>query len=424
MFASFFPNPRLFFPAVVLWTALCMLVWYTFARDLGPYLSLGGLFGFSYPAPLPEGAEAAQEASRAVARNIAINVWVYQYMIAAGAIFIVAWRQMFPHPWFRWSVVAASVILFIIWFKVQLDVMINDWFGIFYDSIQKALATPNSVTLEDYFGQLTTFLSIAMVYIIVVVFNAFLVQHFVFRWRTSMNNFYVAQWARLRKIEGASQRIQEDTMRFAQTIEDLGESLVDSVMTLIAFLPILWGLSTFVKELPIVGHVPQALVVVALIWSAFGTGLLALAGIRLPGLNFRNQRVEAAYRKELVLGEDNADRAQPATLAQLFDNVRQNYFRIYLNYLYFNVARYSYLQAGVLVPYVALAPTIVAAGFTLGVMQQILRAFDRVSSSFQYLVNSWSTIVELMSIYKRLRAFEATLHDEPLPEIEREVTPV
>ena len=153
----------------------------------------------------------------------------------------------------------------------------------------------------------------------------------------------------------------------------------------------------------------------------FGTSILAIAGIRLPGLEFRNQRVEAAYRKELVLGEDRADRAQPPTLATLFADVRRNYFRIYLNYLYFNVARYGYLQAGVMVPYVALAPTIVAAGFTLGVMQQILRAFDRVQESFQFLVNSWTTIIELISIYKRLKAFEATLYDQPLGEIEKEV---
>ena len=73
-----------------------------------------------------------------------------------------------------------------------------------------------------------------------------------------------------------------------------------------------------------------------------------------------------------------------------------------------------------MVPYVALAPTIVAAGFTLGVMQQILRAFDRVQESFQFLVNSWTTIIELISIYKRLKAFEATLYDQPLGEIEKE----
>ena len=211
-------------------------------------------------------------------------------------------------------------------------------------------------------------------------------------------------------------------MRFAATVEGLGVSLIDSIMTLIAFLPILWGLSSFVKEVPIIGYLPQALVVIAVVWAVFGTGLLALAGIRLPGLEFRNQRVEAAYRKELVFGEDHADRAQPPMLAELFDAVRQNYFRLYLNYLYFNVARYGYLQAGVLVPYVALAPTILAAGFTLGVMQQILRAFDRVQSSFQYLVASWTTIVELISIYKRLKAFESTLKDEPLGQIESEPT--
>ena len=32
-------------------------------------------------------------------------------------------------------------------------------------------------------------------------------------------------------------------------------------------------------------------------------------------LEFKNQRVEAAYRKELVYGEDHADRAQPPTIA-------------------------------------------------------------------------------------------------------------
>jgi peptide/bleomycin uptake transporter len=40
------------------------------------------------------------------------------------------------------------------------------------------------------------------------------------------------------------------------------------------------------------------------------------------------------------------------------------------------------------------------------VLQQITRAFDRVEAAFQYLVLSWGTIVELISVYKRLRAFE------------------
>ncbi|MEL6427475.1 MAG: SbmA/BacA-like family transporter, partial [Pseudomonadota bacterium] len=235
-----------------------------------------------------------------------------------------------------------------------------------------------------------------------------------------MNDRYVDLWSRVRHIEGASQRVQEDTMRFAAIMEGLGSRFIDAVMTLIAFLPILWALSENVPELPIIGQVPGALVWVALLWSIGGTLLLAVAGIRLPGLEFRNQRVEAAFRKELVLGEENEVRAQPVTLAELFGNVRRNYFRLYLNYLYFNIARYGYLQAGVLVPYLALGPTIIAAGFTLGVLQQVVRAFGRVENSFQFLVNSWTTIVELMSIYKRLQAFEAAIAGDKLAEIEFE----
>lgn len=424
MFTSFFPKPKIFFLSAVLWTGLCMALWFLFGRDLGQSLSLGGLIGFGFPAGPLEGADEAQTALVAAAREIALDVWLYQYMIFCGAVFVALWGWLAPHRWFRWSVGASSVIIFITWFQVQLDVMINNWFGTFYDLVQQALSKPGLVSAERYYGQLATFAGIALVAITVAVVTRFLVSHYIFRWRTAMNDYYVANWPRLRHIEGASQRVQEDTMRFASVMEGLGVSMIDSLMTLIAFLPILWGLSAHVTQLPILGEIPQALVFVALIWAAFGTTILAVAGIRLPGLEFRNQRVEAAYRKELVLGEDRADRAQPPTLGMLFQDVRRNYFRLYFNYLYFNVVRYGYLQAGVLVPYVALGPSIVGATISLGVMQQIVRAFGRVESSFQYLVLSWTTIIELISIYKRLRAFEATLRDEPLAEIEREATPV
>jgi peptide/bleomycin uptake transporter len=423
MFSSFFPKPRVFFASAFLWAGLCMVIWYAIGRDLGATLSLGRLFGYGYPEALPETADAAQKALFAGATDTGINIWLYQYFFLAAAILAALWKWFAPHRWYWWSVVTTFGIIFITWFQVQLDVMINVWFGTFYDMIQRALGTPGSVTLVQFYGQLATFASIALIYITVAVLTRFIVSHYIFRWRTAMNEFYTANWGKLRHIEGASQRVQEDTMRFATVTEGLGISFIQSVMTLIAFLPILWGLSAHVKELPLIGAVPQALVFVAILWAVLGTVMLAVTGIRLPGLEFRNQRVEAAYRKELVFGEDHADRAQPQTLFGLFADVRKNYFRLYFNYLYFDVVRYGYLQASVLVPYLALAPTIVAGGLTLGILQQIVRAFGRVESSFQYLVNSWTTIVELISIYKRLSAFEATLTHEPLSDIEREVMP-
>ncbi len=420
MFESFFPRPKLFFASAALWALAAVLLWFFFVRELGGSLSLGGIFGLGLPEALPEGADEAAVAAFDAASTFPMDFWSHQYMIVAYALFAGFWLWFSPSKWAKWSVAGSALIIFVVWFQVWIDVKINDWFGIFYDTIQKALAEPNSVSAPEFYGQLFTFAKYAGVAIVVAVLNAFFVSHYVFRWRTAMNDRYVNMWSKIRDIEGASQRVQEDTMRFAGIMEGLGVALIDSVMTLIAFLPILWGFSSFVKELPWIGAVPQALVIVAVLWAVFGTGLLALAGIKLPGLNFRNQRVEATFRKELVLGEDNIDRAQPATLHDLFGYVRQNYFTLYLNYLYFNVVRYIYLQTGAILPYVALAPTILAGGFTLGVMQQILRAFGRVVGSFQFLVNSWTTIVELMSIYKRLAAFEAQIEGRRLNAIEAE----
>ena len=311
--------------------------------------------------------------------------------------------------WLLWSGAGSIAILAVTWYKVQLDVRINEWFGDFYDTLQKALAKPGAVQFDEFLVKCLTFAEIAGIYIFVAVMLEFFIRHYVFRWRTAMNDYYMSYWPQLRHIEGAAQRVQEDTMRFARIMEGLGVAFMRSVMTLLAFLPLLWGLSKHVTELPWLGPVAHSLVWLALVSAAAGTVMLAVVGIKLPGLEFNNQRVEAAYRKELVFGEDHEDRAAPPTVRELFVAVRRNYFTLYLNYMYFEVAKWSYLQFAVIVPYIMMGPTIVAGVITLGVLQQILRAFDRVENSFQFLVNSWGTIVELISIYKRLRAFESTI---------------
>ncbi len=325
--------------------------------------------------------------------------------------------------WFAWSFPGTALILFITWYKVELDVQINEWFGAFYNLIQQALATPGAITMDAYLAQLATFGRIAAIYIAIAVLADFFIKHYVFRWRMAMNHFYADHWNIVRGIEGASQRVQEDTMRFARLMEDLGVSFMRSVMTLLAFLPILWTLSEKVTQLPWLGTVSHSLVWVAIVFALAGTVLMAAVGVKLPGLEFENQRVEAAYRKELVYGEDDHLRATGPSLRNLFDHVRRNYFRLYFHYMYFDVAKWSYLQFGVLVPYVALGPTLVAGGLTLGTMQQIVRAFGRVESSFQYLVTSWTTIVELISVFKRLRAFERQIRAGMPAHAEAEAAP-
>lgn len=409
VFKSFFPNPKYFFSSALLWTLIAVLAWYFGGKNLGALIGL---------APPPDGTPDIIGLGYFVTKPF---LWFYIYFAIWAGSFGLFW-QIYARDleWRAWSIWGSIFILFSTYYSVQVDVALNVWRGPFFDMIQLAFTGPNKVAVGDIYVGLFQFAEIAFVATIIFVITRFFISHYVFRWRTAMNNYYVSHWPRLRKIEGASQRIQEDTMRFADITEGLGVSFIEAIMTLIAFLPLLYMLSSHVTELPLVGAIPAPLVFAALCWSIFGTTLLAIVGIKLPGLSFLNQRVEAAYRKELVYGEDHEDRADPPTLAQLFANVRRNYFRLYFHYVYFNVARSIYSQADNIFAYVILAPTLAAGKLTLGVFQQILTAFGQVSNSFQYLVNAWPTIIELLSIHKRLRAFEAALNDEPLPTLDQE----
>ena len=409
MFVSFFPMPRWFFWSVLLWVLIGIAFWYQFGEELGLALGI-----------LPASPETVDPATIELFLSRRF-LWFDIYYVAMVAIFAGFWRIYAPHPWAGWSILGTALIVFVTYFQVQVSVAINAWYGPYFDLIQAGLAKSAPVTREQYYSGLVGFLKLALVAVAVGVLTRFFVSHYIFRWRSAMNNYYTAHWGRLRHIEGASQRIQEDTMRFSSTMEDLGVSFTQSVMTLIAFLPILMQYSMTVTELPVVATVPHALVVAAILWSAFGTVFLAALGIKLPGLNFRIQRVEAAYRKELVFGEDNTERAGPPTLSELFSTVRTNYFRLYLHYTYFNLGRIFYLQIDNVFGVFILIPSIVAGKLTLGLFQQITNVFSQVSSSFQYLVNSWATIVELQSVYKRLRAFESALGGEELARIEHEV---
>lgn len=404
MFTSFFPKPKLFFWSAFGWFLVALAIWHIGAADLAEKFALFGN-------DLPELAEGERPPFLNADKS-----WVYQYIIAAAALFCLGWVFLGRHRWFGWSVLGSAFILVFTYFTVQITVWLNDWYGDFYDLLQRALSDPGSVSAMEYYSKISTVLYILVPTIMAKVLFQYFTSHYVFRWRTAMNEYYMSHWAKLRKVEGAAQRVQEDTMRFATIMEYLGSAFISAIMTLLAFLPILWTFSNKVTELPLIGPVNGSLVFVALLSSIFGTLLLAAIGYKLPGLEFHNQRVEAAYRKELVYGEDHENRAEPPTVRELFGNVRKNYFKLYFNYMYFNVFRFAYIQGANFVPLVALGPTIIAGVITFGVYRQISNAFSQVESSFQFLVNSWTTIVDLMSIHKRLMAFESVIHGDEISE--------
>ena len=327
--------------------------------------------------------------------------------------------------WRLWSWGGLLLLIASLWFQVQMTVAINTWYGRFYDLLQNAgdyvdkpqegigLFFSQLISLEyilnGFEGDLS-FVVIAFPYIFLAIFTGWFTRIYGLRWREAMTFNYIPKWQGVEsEIEGASQRIQEDCNRFARIIESLGLQVIRALMTLIAFIPILWTLSDKV-DIPILRDIEGSLVWFTLIISLGGIVISWFVGIKLPGLEYNNQRVEAAFRKDLVLGEDDKKNyAQTETLLELFTGIRFNYHRLYLHYGYFDGWMTTYDQFMIIAPYLIMGPGLFTGLITLGVMVQVSNAFARVHGGFALFLHNWTTITELRSIWKRLSEFERNL---------------
>src|SRR6218665_2467425 len=161
--------------------------------------------------------------------------------------------------WAAWAYGGGFFLIASIYIQVQFTVLINNWYRVFYDMLQMPTGHDISEfwallfapTLEPYtfLGFLTlpapnSFTWIAMPYMALQVFTLYITRLYAFRWRQAITEDYIPRWRHVEhEIEGASQRIQEDTMRFALIVESLGLAIVRSVLTMIAFIPVLWTIS-------------------------------------------------------------------------------------------------------------------------------------------------------------------------------------
>ena len=318
------------------------------------------------------------------------------------------WRSFFTdRKWLLWSWGGFLFIIVSLFSQTWIDVKINEWYKDFYDLLQKA---PERKISEFYDG-IFIFMKLAVPYVIIYTITNYFTRIWAFRWREAMTFSYMPYWKAVdAKVEGASQRIQEDAMHFAKIVESLGLQLVRALMLLIAFIPILWGLSENVV-IPFFKDISGSLVVVSLTASLGGLLISWLVGIKLPGLEYNNQKVEAAFRKELVYGEDDrANYASPPSILQLFTGIKFNYHKLFLHYGYFDLWLIMYNQSMVIVPYLLMGPGLFTGGMTLGVLIQTSSAFREVQGSFSLFLQNWTRITELRSIYKRLSEFELAIN--------------
>ncbi len=316
-------------------------------------------------------------------------------------------RSFFLHKnWMLWAWGGFIFIITSLLAQTWIDVKINEWYKNFYDLLQKA--TERDVS--EFYDGIFIFLKLAIPYVVIYTITNYFTRLYAFRWREAMTFAYMPYWKKIdSKVEGASQRIQEDCMNFAKIVESIGLQIIRALMLLIAFVPILWGLSSNVI-IPWLSDINGSLVYISLTASLGGVLISWLVGIKLPGLEYNNQVVEAAFRKELVYGEDDRiEYAKPPTIFELFAGIKFNYHRLFLHYGYFDLWLIMYNQSMIIVPYIIMGPGLFTGAMTLGILIQTSSAFREVQGSFSLFMQNWTRITELRSIYKRLTEFEKSI---------------
>ena len=197
--------------------------------------------------------------------------------------------------WALWAYGGGLLLIVLLWLQVQLTVAINGWYGDFYNLLQNAtdytenpeegialffrkLVGLGYLTEENYEGP-ASFVVIAFPYVFLAMFTSWFTRIYGLRWREAMTFSFIPRWRTVEEeIEGASQRIQEDCNRFARIVESLGLQIVRAVMTLIAFIPILWGFSDKVP-IPVLQDIEGSLVWGALLVSIGGLIISWFVGI-------------------------------------------------------------------------------------------------------------------------------------------------
>ena len=335
-----------------------------------------------------------------------------------------AWTLIRPY-WFsedRWAgrgllLVVVALNLFIVF----INVLLNKWYNLFYNSLQdKDFAAFGSLLIR--------FSWLAGLFIVAAVYQIYLNQMLQIRWRRWLTERYLGAWLadgayyRMQLTSGETdnpdQRIADDLRLFVTGALTLSIGGLRAVVTLVSFLAILWGLSGSVT-LPIGAGitVPGYMVWAALLYAIVGTWLTNLIGRPLVRLNFNQQRYEADFRFSLVRFRENTEGValyggeadEMRSFRERFASVVGNWWDIMRRQKRLTWFTAGYGQAATIFPILVAAPRYFRGEIPLGALMQTAQAFGQVQDSLSFIVTSYTDIAEWRAVVLRLLGFERAL---------------
>ena len=344
------------------------------------------------------------------------------------------WRLIKPYwnseeKWIARGLLAVVVGLNLA--QVFVSVLFNDWYGRFYDALQLK-------NEPKFWHEMLVFTGLAAAAIIIGVYQYYLQQDLMIRWRRWLTNRYLGNWLAnrvyyrmelvSRGTDNPDQRIQEDLGNFAQQTLSLALDGMSSAVTLASFLGILWTLSgplTF-NLMGASATIPGYMLWVAIAYAGLGTWLTHAIGRRLVLLNFRQQMFEADFRFSLVRLRENAEgvalyKGEQDERGRLWDRFVQvigNWYaimRLRKRLLWFTT---FYGQLAIIFPFIVVAPRYFVGAITLGVLIQTARAFGQVQDSLSWFISSYSAIASWKASVDRLISFDKAMAEADAAAVE------
>jgi putative ATP-binding cassette transporter len=202
------------------------------------------------------------------------------------------------------------------------------------------------------------------------------------------------------RTDNPDQRIAEDLRMFVDQTLNLSLGLLNAVVTLLAFVGILWALSGTL-EFALNGATYLAygyMVWVALGYAVVGSWLTHRIGRPLIGLNFGQQRYEADFRFNLVRFRENMEgvalyRGEDDELRGFrsrFTRVFSNWWQIMRRQKLLNFFSSGYSQVAIVFPFLVAAPRFFSGALLLGGLMQTANAFGNVQRSLSWFINVYS----------------------------------
>jgi len=300
-----------------------------------------------------------------------------------------------------WTLLLATVGLTL--FMVFMDVQFNLWQKNFYNSLEQKQESA-------FWSLLLYFCGLATVYIIAAVYQVYLASMLQMRWRAWLTRHYLAIWMKRdtfyrmelqRTTDNPDQRISEDVRDFTGNTLNLTLGVINSVVTLVSFVGILWVVSGPLS-FTLKGHaftIPGYMVFAAIIYAIGGTFITYYLGRPLIRLSNQQQQREADFRFGLMRIRENAEGValyrgganEAALSADRFERVRLNWWGLmrYTKRLQFFTVGYT--QVAVVFPFWVAAPRFFGGAITLGQLMQIGSAFDSVRTSLSWFVTNYAS---------------------------------